>query len=114
MQLSIPRIPGQIQHQHPVYLINVLNKECPFHLDSIRLVEALVAVLKINLKESGCGPEMINRGEFRLRIATQTSIDFTQIWDQCFYSGQGVAMSMIFRETARGSSCPRCTTVHNT
>jgi len=110
--LFILRIPGQIQRQQPVYLIDPFNKESPFHLEFIRSAEALLAVLKVNLKESGCGPLMIDRREFAIEESgTQNAIDLTKPWDSCFYPGQRVAMSMIFKErqgTFNSCCCPRC------
>lgn len=114
IQLFILRIPGQVQRRQPVYLIDAFNKESPFHLEFVRSAEALLAVLKINLKETGCGPDMIDRGEFVLEESgTQNSIDITAPWENCFYPGQRVAMSMIFKqESIVQSSCPRCGTDH--
>jgi hypothetical protein len=114
IQLFILRIPGQVQRQQPVYLIDALNKESPFHLEFVRSAEALLAVLKVNLKESGCGPGMIDRGEFVIEeLGTQNTIDVTGPWDSCFYPGQRVAMSMIFKQRRKvKSSCPRCGTEH--
>ncbi|KAL4873308.1 hypothetical protein BDV12DRAFT_100259 [Aspergillus spectabilis] len=114
IQLFIRQIPGQIERHQPDYLIDALYRECPFYLEFIRSAEALVAVLKINLKDAGCGPEMIDRGDFVIEDAgTQTSIDLTQDWDLCYYPGQRVAMSMVFRQTTWELSCPGCTTVYN-
>ena len=115
IQLFVLRIPGQIQRQQPVYLIDPLNKETPFHLEFIRSSEALLAVLKINLKASGSGPAMIDRGEFAIEeLGTQHLVDLTAPWDICFYPGQRVVMSMVFKqqETNTTSSCPSCGTDH--
>lgn len=115
IQLFMLKVPGQIQREQPVYLIDPLNKECPFHLEFIRSPEALLAVLKVNLKDSGCGPAMIDRGEFAIEeLGTQSLVDLTRSWDSCFYPGQRVAMSMIFKQW-RGDdrfSCPRCGEEH--
>lgn len=115
IQLFILRIPGQIQRQQPVYLIDPYNKHSPFHLEFVRSPEALLAILKINLKESGCGPAMIDRGEFAIEeLGTQRPIDLTAPWDICFYPGQRVAMSMVFkqRQTDVKSLCLSCGTDH--
>ena len=110
IQLFILRIPGQVQRQQPVYLIDAFNKESLFHLEFIRSAEALLAVLKVNIKNSGCDPDIIDRGEFVIEESeTQKSIDFTEPWDSCFYPGQRVAMSVIFKQQRTlKSSCPRC------
>lgn len=110
IQLFILRIPGQVQRQQPVYLIDAFNRESPFHLEFVRSAEALVAVLKLNLKETGCGPDMIDRGEFTIKeLGTRNSIDITRSWESCFYPGQKVAMSMVFKQPRTvNSSCPRC------
>jgi hypothetical protein len=39
MQQTISRIPGQIQHEQPVYLIDALGKHSPFHLEFVRSAE---------------------------------------------------------------------------
>jgi len=39
MQQTILRIPGQVQHQQPVYLIDALGKHSPFHLEFVRSAE---------------------------------------------------------------------------
>ncbi|KAL2812401.1 hypothetical protein BJX63DRAFT_247942 [Aspergillus granulosus] len=114
MERYIHRIPEQIQRQQPVYMIDAFNNVCPFHLEFIQSAEAFLAVLKINLKKTSCGPEMIDRGDFVIEeLGTNTLINITQQWDTCFYPGQRVAMSMVFRQKAEGSSCPRCKASHN-
>jgi hypothetical protein len=115
IQLLILEIPGQVQHQQPVYFTDPLNRVTPFYLEFVMSAEALIAVLKLNLKESGCGPAMIDRGEFVIEeMGTQNKIDIQQSWNSCFYPGQKVAMSMIFKlKQDIGSSCPRCGTQHD-
>jgi len=99
IHVFIFRIPGQIQRQQPVYLVDAFNKESPFHLEFVRSAEALLAVLKVNLKELGCGPGMIDRREFVIEeFGTQNRIDISGPWDNCFYPGQRVAMSMTFKQ----------------
>jgi hypothetical protein len=111
IQRIILQIPAQVQRQQPVYMIDAFNKESPFHLEFIRSAEALISVLKLNLKASGCGPGMIDRGEFLIEeCGTQNAINITKAWETCFYPGQRVAMSMIFKERHLGASCPRCGT----
>jgi hypothetical protein len=113
LQAMISTVPPQIERQQPVYLIDALNKECPFHLEFIRSAEALLSVLKVNLKESGCGPGKIDRGEFVIEdCGTHAPIDMMQKWDLCFHPGQRVAMSMVFQQVAQEASCPRCRTIH--
>lgn len=116
IQLSILKIPGQIQRQKPVYLIDPLNRECPFHLEFVRSPEVLLAVLKINLKDTGCGPAMIDQGDFVIEESgTGLLLDLSTSWDCCFYPGQKVAMSMVFKEPLidEMSSCPRCGKAHD-
>jgi hypothetical protein len=115
IQLFILQIPGQIHRQQPVYLIDPFNRESPFHLEFVRSPEALLAILKINLKESGCGPTMIDRGEFAIEeLGSQRPIDLTMPWNICFHPGQRVAMSMVFKQQRTGvnPSCPSCNSVH--
>ncbi|KAF1962785.1 hypothetical protein CC80DRAFT_512106 [Byssothecium circinans] len=101
IQRFMLRIPTQVQRQQPVYMIDAFNMESPFHLEFVRSAEALISVLKLNFKASGCGPGMINRGEFLIEESA---------WETCFYPGQRVAMSMVFKESTVGGSCPRCGT----
>jgi hypothetical protein len=111
IQRFILHIPTQVQRQQPVYMIDAFNRESPFHLEFIRSAEALISVLKVNFKASGCGPGMIDRGEFLIEESgTQNAIDITKAWETCFYPGQRVAMSMLFKESNVGGSCPRCRT----
>lgn len=60
IQRFIPSILGQIQRQQPVYLIDAFNKESPFHLEFIRSLDALLAVLKVNFQTSGCDTKLID------------------------------------------------------
>lgn len=114
-QLYMLKVPRQVQREQPMYLIDPLNKESPFHLEFVRSAEALLAILKVNLRESGCGPAMIDRGEFAIEEqGTQSLVDLKTSWDTCFYPGQRVAMSMIFNKWLGDdrSSCPRCGEEH--
>ncbi|KAJ5993889.1 hypothetical protein N7451_009613 [Penicillium sp. IBT 35674x] len=113
--LAILKVPGQIQRQQPIYFVDPLNRESPFHLEFVRSAEALLAVVKSNLKSSGCGPAMIDRGEFAIEESgTQVPIDLTGPWENCFYPGQRVVMSMIFKQQQRhpSTTCPRCHKEH--
>ena len=113
--LFVLRIPGQIQRQQPVYLIDALNIERPFHLEFVGSATALLAVLKDNFKETGCGPDMIDRGEFVIEeLGTEILINLSNPWGSCFYPGQKVAMTMRFKgPTLSGlSTCPRCGNSH--
>lgn len=116
IHLLVLRIPGQVQRKQPVYLVDPYNRESPFHLEFVRSAEALLATMKVNLKESECGADMINRGEFAIEEqGTLSVIDTTKAWDTCFYPGQKVAMSMVFKHrgpSARETRCPKCTTLH--
>lgn len=105
------RIPGQVQRQQPIYFLDPFNREMPFHLEFIRSKEALLAVLKVNLKDTGCGPAMIDRGQFAIEDrSTKESVNLHDSWDLCFYPGQKVAMSMVFtiHMNTTKSSCPIC------
>lgn len=117
VQLFITRIPGQIQRQQPVYMVDAFNKESPFHLEFIRSAEALLAVLKANLQLSGCDPGMIDRGAFVItESGTKKLIDLSKNWDACFYPGQKVVMSMVFlkgTDNLSESLCPRCQASHS-
>jgi hypothetical protein len=109
IQLLVLRIPRQIQRLQPVYMTDPFNKESPFHLEFIRSPEALLAVLKLNLKETGCGPAIIDQGDFVIEeLGTQTQIDINSSWDSCIYPGQKVAMSMVFQQLEiPETACPR-------
>jgi hypothetical protein len=39
VQQAILRIPGQVERQQPVYLIDALGKHSPFHLEFVRSAE---------------------------------------------------------------------------
>ncbi|CZR61179.1 uncharacterized protein PAC_11075 [Phialocephala subalpina] len=53
IQHLITNIPGQVERQQPVYMINALGKSSPFHLEFIRSAEALKSVLRANFKKYG-------------------------------------------------------------
>ncbi|KMU85899.1 hypothetical protein CIHG_03428 [Coccidioides immitis H538.4] len=109
IQRFLLHIPTQVQRQQPVYMIDAFNKESPFHLEFVRSAEALISILKVNFKASGCGPGMIDRGEFLIEESgTQNLIDISKPWETCFYPGQRVAMCMLFKEKRVRASCPRC------
>ncbi|KAL3455946.1 hypothetical protein BJX64DRAFT_53429 [Aspergillus heterothallicus] len=111
LETLLHALPPQIMRQQPVYLVDALNKECPFHLEFIRSVEALLSVLKVNLQASGCGPGMIDRGEFVIEdTVTHSLIDISRDWETCFFPGQRVAMSMVFVKRVSGTCCPQCKT----
>jgi hypothetical protein len=112
IQLCIFESPGQIMRQPPVYLTDALNKECPFHLEFVRSWAGLMAVLKDNLRETGCGPDMIDRGQFVIEEqGTRRTIDFTVPWEICVHPGQRLAMSMVFKGQGQiHPTCPRCGT----
>ncbi|KAF2100312.1 hypothetical protein NA57DRAFT_73922 [Rhizodiscina lignyota] len=115
IQRIICQIPGQTQHQQPVYLLDAFGKDSPFHLEFVRSAEALVAILKVNFKPSGCGQRMIERGEFVITDnGTHEDINLSRSWDSCFFPGQRVSMSMVItRKSSSISSaslecCPSC------
>jgi hypothetical protein len=110
IQLFITKIPGQVQRQQPVYFVDSLNRETPFHLEFVRSAEALRAVLKINLRTLAYGPRMIDAGEFVIEeSATNKVIDITRNWEGCFFPGQRVVMSMVFNERDRWKTrCLKC------
>ncbi|KAJ0419919.1 hypothetical protein BJY00DRAFT_285409 [Aspergillus carlsbadensis] len=113
LETILRTVPPQILLQQPVYLVDAFNKPCPFHLESIRSAEALLAFLKVNLQGTGCGSGMVDREEFVIEDAgTHRSIDLTQSWDTCFFPGQRVVMSMVFRQPVHEASCPRCSAIH--
>ena len=110
----VTQIPGQVQHQQPVFLIDGLGRISPFHLDFIRSADALVAVLAINFQKVGAAAKIQER-EFVIEdMATKKDIDLEADWDSCFFSGQRVEMSMVFRqEHIPNTTCPKCRTISN-
>jgi hypothetical protein len=46
IQLFMLKVPGQIQRQQPVYLIDPFNRETPFHLEFVRSADALLCCLE--------------------------------------------------------------------
>ncbi|KAF2674070.1 hypothetical protein BT63DRAFT_380723 [Microthyrium microscopicum] len=114
IQIFIRQMPGQVQRQQPVYLVDALNRLMPFHLEFIRSSDALLAVLKDNVKGTGCGPNMIDDRSFILEeSATRLEIDLDEPWENCFRPGQKVAMSMVFKQqSVQTTGCPRCGAVN--
>ena len=109
LQNIIIRIPGQVERQQPVFLIDALGKGSLFHLEFIRSAEALVAVLAINFQKVGAA-EKIHNGEFAIEDSiTKQDINLKTDWDICFFPGQRVEMSMIVtRLDVSPTTCPKC------
>ena len=78
-------------------------------------MQALIAVLKSNLRKTEIGPAKIDRGEFVIQeTSTKRDIDLTRDWDLCFLPGQRVEMSMIFKRPMQPyRTCPSCYTLHS-
>ncbi|PMD48130.1 hypothetical protein L207DRAFT_505187 [Hyaloscypha variabilis F] len=113
IQQMITRIPGQVDRQQPVYMIDALGRTSPFHLEFVRSAEALVAVLKVNFKKHGDAAKKIENGDFAIEdAATKRDIDLTADWDICFAPGQRVVMSIILTRAVPISICPKCNTRH--
>ncbi|KAH6842363.1 hypothetical protein B0I37DRAFT_381750 [Chaetomium sp. MPI-CAGE-AT-0009] len=107
----ILRVPPQVNRQQPVYMIDALGKESPFHLEFVRSAEALIAILKVNFKSTKRGPRMIERGEFVIEDdGTKRDIDLTSDWETCFFPGQRVSMSMVLKRNSVMATCPACLT----
>ena len=109
IQDIITRIPGQIDRQQPVFLIDALGRTSPFHLEFVRSPEALIAVLAANFEKYGAASKIQNR-EFAIEDSlTKQDVNFESDWDLCFFPGQRVEMSMIFeQQTTPKTTCPRC------
>ena len=107
----ITRIPGQMQSQNPVFLIDALGRPAPFRLEFIRSADALTSVLAANFRKFGAA-DKIRKGEFALEdFATKRDIDLHADWELCFSPGQRVEMSMIFQGRSKTvASCPKCKT----
>lgn len=97
IQKLLSTIPGQIDRQQPVYLVDAVGRHAPFHLEFIKSSEALVNVLSINFRGLGAASKKIQNGDFALQDShTMKDIDLESPWDACFAPGQRVEMSMIF------------------
>ena len=112
LRLSILSLPGQVERNEPVYLIDALNILRPFHLEFITSAEALIGVLKDNLRSVRSSSALIDQGKYRIEeLGTLEAIDLSGPWETCFSPGKRVAMSMIFdREGNKWSptTCPVC------
>lgn len=130
IQNLITHIPAQVERQQPVYLIDALGRQSPFHLEFIRSAEvcttyflacrcianypqALTAVLQTNFSKAGQARKKIGRGEFVIQDSLRKrDINIFDDWNNCFYPGQRVEMSVVFqRRWQVGSSCPGCGTI---
>ncbi|CZR56326.1 uncharacterized protein PAC_06214 [Phialocephala subalpina] len=99
----ITTIPGQVERQQPVYMIDALGKASPFHLEF-----ALVSVLQINFRKYGSGEEKVARGDFAIQdVATKRDVDLKADWELCFFPGQRVVMSIILHRSLN-NKCPKC------
>lgn len=104
-------IPPQVTLQHPVILVDALNRRSPIHLDWIDCKEAFLSVLELRFK--GIGESKIRRNEFALSLhGMKTDIDTSMPWNRWFCPGQQVNMDMMFEKhgtTENDSlSCPSC------
>ena len=73
-----------------------------------RLIQALIAVLKIRFKDVGL--RKIETGEFTLEDSRlKRGLQLTKPWTLMVRPGQHIHMSMIFRlEKKRMARCPSC------
>ena len=110
IQNFITRIPGQVERQQPVYLIDAVGRHQPFHLEFILSASAFKAVLKSNFENIGSGAQKIDRGEFAIQDSVKKrDIDLSSTWASCFRPGQRVDMSMIFTSwKTNPGCCPSC------
>jgi hypothetical protein len=104
-------MPSQVTLQHPVILVDALNRRSPVHLDWIDCKEAFLSVLELRFK--GIGESKIRRNEFALSLhGLKTDIDTSLPWERWFCPGQYVDMDMVFEKygTAENESqrCPSC------
>jgi hypothetical protein len=104
----ILQVPSQVNRQQPVYMIDAFGRESPFHLEFVRSAEAFIAILKVNFKSNGS--QKIERGEFVIEDdGTKRDVDLSRDWGNCFFPGQRVSMSMIFKRV-KMTTCPGCGT----
>jgi len=111
IQDIITRIPGQVEGEKPVYLVDAIGRSTQFHLNFIMSAESLVSVLKNNLRDICPAADMIENGEFVLQDSSSNiDIDLRQPWEVCFTPGQMVFMSMVFGDNLKLSQhcCPKC------
>lgn len=83
IQQLVTHIPGQIERQQPVYLLDALGKANPFYLGNFAIQDSV----------------------------TKHDIDLTADWEACFFPGQQVDMSMLFAlfvDPASQRNCPKC------
>jgi hypothetical protein len=126
------RIPGQIDRQQPVYLIDALGRHRPLHLEFIRspevrnysilklhqadtLQKALSSVLQSTFRLVGSGAKKIQLGEYVLQDSvTKREINLSDPWETTFCPGQTVVMSMVFESTKLLTRfCPKCGQVNS-
>ncbi|KAE9377453.1 hypothetical protein N431DRAFT_398375 [Stipitochalara longipes BDJ] len=115
LQNIITRIPGQVERQQPIYLIDALDRHMPFHLEFILSANALTSVLQSNFQTIGSGAKKIKDGEFVIHdVATKRDINLSSPWESCFAPGQRVVMSMMFNtKKALLLCCPNCKNDNN-
>lgn len=81
LQNFITRIPGQVERQQPVYLIDALGRHQPFHLEFILSATAFKAVLMSNFENIGSGARKIDNGEFAIQDSVmKRDIDLSAPW----------------------------------
>lgn len=102
-------LPQQVDRQQPVMFLDALGRLSPIHLEWINSKEAFLAVLKVRFKNLGL--RKVEKGEFALQeTKSRRDLDLSVPWEVCFFPGQIVDMSMVFRQShqAKLGSCPAC------
>ncbi|KAE9381573.1 hypothetical protein N431DRAFT_506103 [Stipitochalara longipes BDJ] len=108
-QDAVTEIPGQIDHQQPVFIIDSLNRIIPFYLEYIQSYEAFKSMLKANFQHIGNACKRIDRGSFVLQDKTSlVEIDFNAHWSQSFRPGQRINMRMVAWDFRGPTLCPEC------
>ena len=114
IQNVVSRIPNQLDRQEPVFLVDALGRQTPFHLETIRSWGTLTKILSDNFAHFGAAKKIEDR-EFVIQdVVTRKDIDFARDWDSCFFPGQRVDMSMVFNalRPITSNSCPGCRSLY--
>ncbi|KAN0122404.1 hypothetical protein V8E51_000730 [Hyaloscypha variabilis] len=107
----VTRIPGQIEHQQPVYLLDAMGRRLSIHLEFIKSAQDFVGFLKSHFNYIGNACQKIDRGQFILENwntdqildkDTDWSTSLSPVCPQDSLSKPGIHVGMEIREALNG------------
>lgn len=101
---AVISVPAQVLWQKPVEFWDPFGRLRPFHLDLVKSREHLLSFLMVDMEQAGCNENdkaLFRSGSYNFSelrpgdIWFGRGINLDRPWEQCFYPGQTVAMTMV-------------------